>query len=347
MSDVLIRKTGQVGRITLNRPDALNAITPAMLAEIDAALIGWAGDASVAMLVIDGAGDRAFCAGGDIAHIHAAGALGDFEPARQFWRQEYAMNARLHGFPKPVASFLQGFTMGGGVGVGCHASHRIVGETSRVAMPECGIGLVPDAGGSLILARAPGRLGEYLAVTGARLGPSDAIFAGFADYFIPEPEWPGLIARLEASGDWALIDRAAVSPAPAPLAEWRGWVDGQFAGATMGDVLRGLEHDTSDRAAQTLAMIRRGSPLSVAVALELVRRVRGRDRIHGALELEYRATSRAIESGDFLEGIRALIIDKDRAPVWKWPRIEALPATAVFEMLLPLGAAALQLEKAS
>jgi enoyl-CoA hydratase len=140
--------------------------------------------------VIDAAGDKAFCAGGDIAEMYATGTAGDFDYGRRFWADEYRMNAKLFNFPKPVVTFLQGFTMGGGVGVGCHGSHRIVGDSSQIAMPECGIGLVPDVGGSLILARAPGRLGEYLGTTAARMGPGDAIHAGFADYYIPEDAGP-------------------------------------------------------------------------------------------------------------------------------------------------------------
>ena len=213
MSDIHIRKTGKTGRITLTRPETLNAVTYAMCQEIDAALTRFAADDSVAMLVFDAEGERAFSAGGDIAEMYATGTAGDFEYGRTFWRDEYRMNARLFNFPKPVASFLQGFTMGGGVGVGCHGSHRVVGDTSRIAMPEVGIGLVPDVGGSMILANAPGRLGEYLGTTAARMGPADAIFAGFADYYIPEAAWPDLIAALEDSGDWTQID-AAASPPP-------------------------------------------------------------------------------------------------------------------------------------
>jgi enoyl-CoA hydratase len=169
----------------LNRPAALNALTWEMCTP-DRGRAGRLGrDDAVAMLVIDAAGEKAFCAGGDIAEMYATGTAGDFDYGRRFWADEYRMNAKLFNFPKPVATFLQGFTMGGGVGVGCHASHRIVCDTSRIAMPECGIGLVPDVGGSLILARAPGRLGEYLGVTAARMGPGDAIYAGFADYLVP------------------------------------------------------------------------------------------------------------------------------------------------------------------
>ncbi|MCE8455287.1 enoyl-CoA hydratase/isomerase family protein, partial [Rhodovulum sulfidophilum] len=200
MSEIDIRKQGRIGRITLTRPKALNALSYEMSLAIEAALDAWAPDPEVGMILIDAEGDKAFCAGGDIAVMYETGTRGDYAYGQKFWRDEYRMNAKLFEFPKPVVSLMQGFVMGGGVGVGCHGSHRVVGESSQVAMPECGIGLVPDVGGSLILARAPGRMGEYLGVTGRRMGPADAIYAGFADYFLPEAEWPALRDELIATG---------------------------------------------------------------------------------------------------------------------------------------------------
>ncbi|MBK5926672.1 enoyl-CoA hydratase/isomerase family protein, partial [Rhodobaculum claviforme] len=164
-ADVAIRTEGRAGRITLTRPRALNALGHGMVTRIDAALRAWASDPAVAVVILDAEGDRAFCAGGDIAEMHATGSRGDYGPARAFWRDEYRMNARLGAYPKPVVSLMQGFVMGGGVGLGCHVSHRVVGDSTRVAMPECGIGLVPDVGGSALLARAPLGLGRYLGLT--------------------------------------------------------------------------------------------------------------------------------------------------------------------------------------
>ena len=183
--DIYVRRDGSAGRITLNRPEALNALTYDMCLAIEKALDEWREEPGVRLAIIEGEGERAFCSGGDIAEMYKAGTAGDYEYGRRFWRDEYRLNAKIAEWPKPVVSFLQGYTMGGGVGVGCHGSHRVVCESSRIAMPECGIGLVPDVGGSLILARAPGRLGEYLATTAARMGPADAIAAGFADMFVP------------------------------------------------------------------------------------------------------------------------------------------------------------------
>ena len=335
MADIHIRKAGATGRITLDRPKALNALTYPMCLAIEAALDRWRADAEVKMVLIDAAGERAFCAGGDIADMYKSGMAGNFDYGRKFWRDEYRMNAKLFEFPKPVASFMQGFTMGGGVGVGCHASHRVLGETSQIAMPECGIGLVPDVGGSYLLAQAPGRLGEYLGTTGARMGPGDAIFAGFADYFIPQAQWPALIDSLAASGDWSLIDAAAQAAPPARLRDLRAEIDRNFAGEGLGDITRALAHDDSDFAAKTLKTLRRNAPLSMACTIEMVRRLRHADSIRRALELEYRFTSRAMEHADFLEGIRAAIIDKDRTPKWK-NTIEEDLTVAVAHMLAPL-----------
>jgi len=342
MSDIHIRIDGRAGRITLNRPQALNALTYAMCLEIDAALKAWAEDDTVALLLIDAEGEKAFCAGGDIAEMYATGTAGDYAYGRRFWADEYRMNARLFAFPKPVVTFLQGFTMGGGVGVGCHGSHRVVGETAQIAMPECGIGLVPDVGGSLILARAPGRLGEYLGVTSARMGPGDAIYAGFADYFVPEASWAALKRDLVDSGDWSDVDQAA-HPAPvSPLANARPQIDRLFQGETLRDILNALRTDESALAEQARKSIARNSPLAMAAAVEVIHRVRAMpDDIRHALGQEYRFTARAMEHADFIEGIRAAIIDKDRNPNWRHARPEDVTSGEVAAILMPLGADAL------
>ena len=335
MSDIHLRKVGRTGRITLNRPDALNAVTHDMLLKIAAVLPDWAADDDIAMLVIDAVGERAFSAGGDLAGMYQFMSDGAFDKARRFWFDEYRVNAALFDFPKPVASFMQGFTMGGGVGVGCHGSHRVVGAGSKIAMPECGIGLAPDVGGTLLLARAPGRLGEYLGTTGHRMGPEDAILAGFADYCIPEAEWPALIVSLEESGDWEAIDRAATPPAPAPLANARD-IDHCFSGDTFRDIVLALQHDSSDWATETLVRLSRNAPLAMAATIELVHRARTRDQIDFALMNEYRFSYRVAEQGDFKEGIRAAIIDKDKAPKWEHDTLESPSQMDVARMLMPL-----------
>jgi enoyl-CoA hydratase len=334
MPDIDIRIVGRAGRITLNRPAALNALTYDMAMAIDAVLLDWADNPLVSMVIIDAVGERAFCAGGDIQHMYDTAKAGDFAFGRQFWADEYRLNARIFHFPKPFVAFMQGFNMGGGVGVSCHGSHRIVCENSQIAMPECSIGLVPDVGGSLLLARAPGRLGEYLGCTGARMSAGDAIYAGFADYFIPYEAWNDLIQHLETTGNIELIDQAA-QPAPvSDLAQHQAWIDRHFAGSTIVDVINGL--DGSDFAGSTEKALRRNSPLSVAAALDLVRRVRGVDTVEYALKMEYRFTYRAASNGDFVEGIRAAVIDKDRAPKWQHARLEDACGLPASRMLFPL-----------
>nr|WP_299614262.1 3-hydroxyisobutyrate dehydrogenase [uncultured Tateyamaria sp.] len=343
MTDISIRITGHAGRITLQRPEALNAMTYDMCRAIEAAMDAWATDDAVELVVLDAEGDRAFCSGGDIAELYETGTKGDYAYGQKFWADEYSLNHKIFHYPKPVVSFLRGFTMGGGVGIGCHGSHRVVGDSSQIAMPECGIGLVPDVGGSLMLALAPGRLGEYLGTTAARMNGGDAIFAGFADHYVIEAHWPALIATLEATGDTSCIAASATRPAPGPLQTALPDIDRHFHGASLSDILTTLRAEDSDFARDTLKRMGRNSPLSMACAIETLHRLRGPSlTLEKALDLEYRFTARAMEHGDFLEGIRAAIIDKDRAPKWQYAD-QDVPATAVSKMLMPLGEMALKL----
>ncbi|MFV0385268.1 enoyl-CoA hydratase/isomerase family protein [Paracoccus sp. (in: a-proteobacteria)] len=329
MADLNIRKSGRAGRITFARPKALNALSHEMALALHAALDAWRNDSGVALVVIDAEGERAFCAGGDIAAVYRAGLAGDHRIGREFFRDEYRMNAAIADYPKPIAAFMQGFVMGGGVGVGGHASHRIVGESTQVAMPESGIGLIPDVGGTWLLGRAPGRIGEYLALTAGRMGAGDAIHAGFADSYLPEAEWPALIARLEESGDPALI--RGVTPPPATLAE-RDL--SSFGGRNLAEIIAALEKTGDDEA---LKPIRRNSPLSMAAGLTMVRAARGDRQMQESLGREYRFTYRATAETDFLEGVRAQVIDKDRNPRWSADPSE----THVARLLTSLGSAEL------
>nr|WP_299149735.1 3-hydroxyisobutyrate dehydrogenase [uncultured Tateyamaria sp.] len=343
MNDISIRIAGRTGRITLQRPQALNAMTYEMCLAIEAALDTWRADPAVDLIVIDAEGERAFCSGGDIAELYATGTQGDYAYGQKFWADEYRLNHKIFQYPKPVVSFLQGFTMGGGVGIGCHGSHRVVGDSSQIAMPECGIGLIPDVGGSLMLALAPDRLGEYLGTTAARMNGSDAIFAGFADLYVPEADWPDLISGLEKTGDVSALEAAAIAPAPGPIQGQMADIDRHFHGRTLGDVLTTLRQDDSEFARATLTAMGRNSPLSMACTIEALHRLRGPSlSMEKALDLEYRFTARAMEHGDFLEGIRAAIIDKDRAPKWQFADM-VVPTSAVSKMLMPLKEMALQL----
>jgi enoyl-CoA hydratase/carnithine racemase len=335
VTDVLIRIDGRAGRITLNRPQALNALTLAMIHAIDAALQDWRDDPAVELVIVDAAGDRAFCAGGDLAEIYEAGRRGDFEGPRRFWADEYRMNARIAGYPKPFVALMQGFVMGGGVGLGCHGRHRVVGDGSRVAMPECAIGLIPDVGGTHLLARAAGRLGEYLGLAGRRMGPGEAIHAGFADHYVPEAAWPELTARLAATGEPGVIAAFGRPPPASALEALMPAIDDAFAAPDLGTLMARLA--ASDWGAGVAATLARQSPLSMACTLELVRMARAAPGIEAALAREFRFTARSMTDGDLMEGIRAQVIDKDRAPQWRDAIDDVRPAQ-IAAMLAPLGA---------
>lgn len=334
MDEVIIRREGRAGRLTLNRPQALNALTHDICLRTEAALNEWRDDPEVDLVILDGAGPRAFCSGGDIAQVVLAGREGDYSLGRNFWRDEYRMNLLLSRYEKPIVSFMHGFVMGGGVGYGGHVGHRIVGESVQVAMPEAGIGLIPDVGGTWLLSRAPGQAGAYLALTAARMGPGDAIWAGFADRFIPEADWETVKAELARTGDVTTLPRHDTPESP--LAAQGPRIDRLFAGASVPEIAAALAADDSDLAASALKAIRRNSPLSMASTLAMIRP--GPDSLADALKQEFRWTWRSMDKGDFLEGVRAQILDKDRNPRWQHARAEDVGAAEVAAMLAPLGA---------
>ncbi|WP_394689594.1 enoyl-CoA hydratase/isomerase family protein [Hoeflea sp.] len=325
------RKTGRIGQITLQRPEALNAVSHDMVRAMDAALEAWRDDDDVACVLIDADGSKAFSAGGDLQYMHETASKGDFEASRTFWRDEYRLNAKISAYPKPYVALCQGFTMGGGVGVALHGSHRVLGESSRVAMPECAIGLVPDVGGTHLLANSPGHLGEYLGLTGYRMNASDALHAGFADFFVPEALWRELVEALIETGDTSVIQSMAEDPEDGTLMGVQARVDACFGKDSLAEIIASLPDDDWGQA--TLKAIRAGSPISANCTLELVRRARRDGTIEGALRQEYRFTSRSASEGDFIEGIRAAIIDKDRNPRWQHGSVAAVSASEVEVML--------------
>ena len=335
MTGISITREGRAARLLLQRPEALNALTPEICAAVLDALPAFAEDPDIDLVILEGAGDKAFCAGGDIAQVYAEGTRGNADYARTFWRLEYRMNAAIARFPKPVVSLMQGYTMGGGVGFGCHASHRVVAQDAKIAMPECAIGLVTDVGGTLLLARAPGRLGAYLACTADRMGAADAIYAGFADHLVPRDLWPDLIAELSATGDAGAVAQAAIQTDPGPLAALAPRIDTLFAADSLAEIVAALDASTDDVATQALARLCAHDPLAMAASLDLIRRARHTDRLEDALEQEFRFTSRAVDEADFLEGIRARIIDRDNAPHWTYG-LRDVPRTKVADLLAPL-----------
>ncbi|MGR3365423.1 MAG: enoyl-CoA hydratase/isomerase family protein [Maritimibacter harenae] len=342
MTEVSIRKVGRAGRITLTRPKALNSLSYQMCLDIEAALDDWREDDAVDLVVIDAEGDKAFCAGGDIQAMYEHGLKGDYAFGRTFWRDEYRMNAKIAEYPKPIVAFMQGFVMGGGVGVGGHARIRVVGETTQVAMPETGIGLAPDVGGTYLLSRAPGKLGEYLGATSLRMNAGDAIHAGFADHYIEREFWLDLIAQLEETGDAGLVAPAATTPPEAPLKHAQEEIDRLFDGTPV-EIAAKVDAADTEFGQSAAKALRRASPLSVCCTLANIARARNVDTVRQVLAFEYEYTYRSMEHGDFLEGIRAQIIDKDRNPKWRHARIEDVSEEDVARMLAPLGEDALSI----
>ncbi len=335
--DVLIRKEGRAGRITLNRPAALNALTWAMALEIEKALDAWADDPQVRAVIVDAAGEKAFCAGGDIAELYREGCAGNYDYGRRFWRDEYRLNAKIYRYAKPYIALMDGIVMGGGVGLSSHGSRRIVTERSVVAMPETGIGLIPDVGGTYLLSRMPGRCGEYIAMTSSRMGPGDAIYGGFADLYMPSAKKAEAIATLCETGDPKTLDALCEAPPESELAAHHSEIDALFAGADALACVKALEAASTPLADKAALAIRRNSPLAVAAAFEAVRRARALKSIEECLVQEYRFTYRCQEMSEFLEGVRAAVIDKDRKPQWRPARLEDLDMQRVHALLAPLG----------
>ncbi len=349
MSEIAIRIEGHAGRITLQRPKALNALTYDMIRAIDAALDEWQDNDTVQMILIDAEGDKAFCAGGDIADLYRTGMAGDFAYGQTFWADEYRLNAKIAAYPKPTVSFMQGFTMGGGVGIGCHCAHRVVNGNSVVAMPECGIGLVPDVGGSLILARAPGHLGVYLGTTTRRVAGMDILYTGFGDHLVPLAEWEDTKARLLQSCDPATLPICPDDEIleTAGLTQIRPWVDRHFDAPDLDAILTNLRqplNEDADLASDSLKALARNSPLAMACTVKMIQNLQAPGtNLRTALQQEYRFTSRAMEHGDFLEGIRAAIIDKDRTPKWKH-ELDSVPIKDIETMIASLKAEELRWE---
>jgi enoyl-CoA hydratase len=337
--ETLVRVEGRAGRITLNRPKALNALRYGQIAEIDAALTAWEHDDAVQVVILDGSGERAFCAGGDVRELYDAAQDGPAF-AEQFWRDEYHLNARIHRYSKPVVALMDGIVMGGGIGLSAHASHRIVTERSQLAMPETTIGLVPDVGGTFLLARAPGHLGLYLGLLGARMGAADALYAGFADTHVASSELGGLVAELvDPNGDpvGVTIAEYASAPDPAVHALRQSDVDRLFASDTLSETVAALSADTAtDWADKAVADLTARSPLALATAHRAIRAAVSYDRLEQALDQEFRIANHLYRNGEMLEGIRALIVDKDRAPNWTFPTIADVPTDAVERLLGPV-----------
>ena len=316
MTDVLFEKRGAVGLITLNRPKALNALTHAMCVEMKAQLDAWAVDDAIRFVVIRGEGERAFCAGGDIRALYESGKAGT-PYALDFYRDEYRLDAAVKHFPKPYIALLHGIVMGGGVGVSVNGAQRVADESLVFAMPETGIGLFPDVGGSYFLPRCPGEIGMYLALTGARLKIMDALYAGIVTHYVPAARTQEFLDKLAGGMTfmWA-VGQLVGSAETAPLAAHRAAIDKCFSGNSVEDILSRLDAEGTGWAAETAKIIRAKSPTSLKIAYRQIREGRNL-KFDECMKMEYRMVNRIIAGHDFYEGVRAAIIEKDNAPKWR------------------------------
>lgn len=318
---VLGDKIGCVGQITLNRPQAINALNDTMLAAVHDILARWIDDDAVRLIVLRGAGERGFCAGGDVRSVREVVASGDIDDAATYFRDEYLVDHHVAQYPKPIVALMHGVTMGGGVGLAGQADIRVVTETSKVAMPETRIGFTPDVGGTFLLAHAPGRLGEYYGLTGDSMNAGEAIACGFADVAVPEASLDALVEALAASGEDELardvVARFAEEPPATHLDQDRAWIDPAFSGETVRDILDALALRTERRAVRAYTQLRQLSPTALALTLDAVREARTYSTVPEALTGEYRRVMWMLQnSSDFLEGVRAVLIDKTGDPAW-------------------------------
>ena len=342
--DVIARREGGAGIIRLNRPKAINALTLEMSRAVDAALDRFEADPSVGLVLLEGAGERGLCAGGDIRGLYESSRVGG-DLGKVFWRQEYTMNARIKAFPKPYVAFMDGIVMGGGVGLSAHARHRVVTDRTKLAMPEVGLGFFPDVGGTWLLSRSPGEIGTYFGLTGQTMNGPDAIHAGFADAVVPSEKLPALRealvsldARVDSAGVETVIAGFATGQTAGPVAALQPQIDAWFAHGRMDDIVAALHRDGSELAQSTLKVLNEKSPRGMVVTLTLLRLARSSSTLEECLAREYRAALEVFASDDFREGVRAAVIDKDRKPKWSPSRIEDVTPEMIAPYFASLGA---------
>jgi enoyl-CoA hydratase len=342
--DLVVRREGSAGIIRLNRPKAINAMTLEMSLGIDAALDEFEADPAVALVLLEGAGERGLCAGGDIRGLYESSRAGG-DLGKVFWRQEYIMNARIASFPKPYVAYMDGLVMGGGVGLSGHGRHRIVTEKTKLAMPEVGLGFFPDVGGTWLLSRSPGELGTYFGLTGQTMNGPDAVHARFADAVVPTERWPALrdvLTKVRPGTLSSEIDRLiegfATGETAGPVAALQERIDRWFAHDSMHDIVAALRQDGSELALAILTTLDQKSPRGMVVTLKLLRLARDAASLQDCLVREYRAALEVFRSDDFREGVRAAIIDKDRNPKWSPPEIDDVTPEMLAPYLAGIGA---------
>jgi enoyl-CoA hydratase len=342
--DLIARIEGSVGVIRLNRPKAINAVTLEMFRDIEKALDRFEADPALSMILLEGAGERGLCAGGDIRALWESSKVnGDL--GKILWREEYILNARIKKFPKPYVAFMDGIVMGGGVGLSAHASHRVVTDRTKLAMPEVGLGFFPDVGGTYLLSHSPGEIGTFFGLTGQTMNGPDAIYAKFADAVVPAARLPELRAALTGVRPGAtaadvskLIAGFATGETAGPVAAMHAKIDTLFAFDRMDDIVAALKRDGSEFAQSTLKTLGEKSPRGMVVTLKLLRLARQSRTLEECLVREYRAANEVFRSDDFREGVRAAVIDKDRDPKWSPAGIEDVTAEMVAPYFAEIGA---------
>ena len=327
---LITRKDGRIGRILMNRPKALNALDSNMIQGSLRALKEWADDPHVHAVVIEGAGERAFCAGGDVRALREWQTGGNRHLADQFFTEEYELNLLINNYPKPYIALIDGICMGGGIGMAVHGSYRVATENADFGMPETIIGFFPDIGGTYLLPRLPGELGIYLGLTGLRIKGTDAVHAGFGTHFVPRANLPALSAALAEDGLPALARFAQTLPAFS-LAQHRATIDHCFSAPSMLEIVARLEADGSDWAKAALKGLRAVSPIALCFTLEALRRGANLT-LSDALNAEFALTKTTMAYPDFAEGVRAMVVDKDRTPKWQPARLEDVDPAVVAAM---------------
>ena len=315
--ELIVRRDGVAGILSLNRPKAIHALTVKMVQAMTAALLAWRDDPTVQVVMIDHAEGRGFCSGGDINLIRESAINGGGTSGRRFFYEEYQLNNQLFTYGKPVVSFMDGITMGGGVGIALPARFRVATENTRLAMPETSIGLFPDVGGGWHLSRLPGQIGKFLGLTGARINGSECLWAGLATHYLPQEHLADAKARIAQGDDIAGALAALSFTPPAPgLATHAKAIARHFAANRLEDILVSLANDDGEWAAKELATLRTKSPQTLKVALHQLELGSHLPNFAANMAMEYRMASRLMMRPDFAEGVRAVIIDKDNAPKW-------------------------------
>ena len=337
MSDVIAEIDKRAGRLRLNRPKAIHALTTGMCSDMSAALLAWRDDPQVGCVMVDHAEGRGFCAGGDVVMLRDSGA-GDGRKARAFFREEYRLNHLLFTYPKPTVAFMDGITMGGGVGISQPCRYRVATEHSRLAMPETAIGLFPDVGGGWYLSRLPGRTGAFLALTGARLDGAECHYLGLATHYVPSDRLEETKARIAEHPDRieGILGEASVTPPDARIAGHIAHINRTFAAERYEDILAALEKDETEWAAKELATLHGKSPQACKVSLRLLAGGATMASFADEMRQEYRVAARAVRRHDFLEGVRALLVDKDNQPRWDPPTPEGVTDAMLDEIFAPL-----------